>query len=225
LSALPVEGILAVRLHWRRISLLTLFALAMGLLEAAVVVYLRLLYYPEGFDFPVVLVPTVVAVVEIVREAATLAMLWAAAMLGGRRGFDRFSVFAYLFGAWDIVYYAALWLFLGWPESLLQWDLLFLIPVPWLAPVLFPILISCCLIALFFVNELLEAGRKRLRLSLPEWLTASAGGLLVVVAFCWNWRVVIESRVPDGFPVALFAFGFLMGALPFARAVLRSVRG
>ena len=34
-----------------RIALL-LYAVAMGYLEAAVVVYLRALYYPEGFSFP-----------------------------------------------------------------------------------------------------------------------------------------------------------------------------
>jgi len=216
---------LAARLDWQRICRLTLFALAMGVLEAAIVVYLRELYYPDGFAFPIVLVPTRIAILEIIREAATLVMLYAAAMLGGRRGFDRFSVFAFLFGAWDLVYYAALWLFLGWPRSLLQWDVLFLIPVPWLAPVLFPMLISCCLIALFLFNEFLAAREKQLRLSLPEWLVASAGGLLVVVSFCWNWRAVVEGRVPNDFPEAFFASGLLMGLVPFARALLRALRG
>jgi len=216
---------LAARLDWQRICRLTLFALAMGVLEAAIVVYLRELYYPDGFAFPIVLVPTRIAILEIIREAATLVMLYAAAMLGGRRGFDRFSVFAFLFGAWDLVYYAALWLFLGWPRSLLQWDVLFLIPVPWLAPVLFPMLISCCLIALFLFNEFLAAGEKQLRLSLPEWLVASAGGLLVIVSFCWNWRAVVEGRVPNDFPEAFFASGLLMGLVPFARALLRALRG
>ena len=31
---------------------LLLYAVAMGYLEAAVVVYLRAIYYPEGFSFP-----------------------------------------------------------------------------------------------------------------------------------------------------------------------------
>jgi len=212
-------------MDWKRIFRLTLFALAMGVLEAAIVVYLRELYYPDGFDFPIILVPSRIAIVEIVREAATLVMLYSAAMLAGRRGFDRFSVFAFLFGVWDIVYYAALWLFLGWPRSLLEWDVLFLIPVPWLGPVLFPMLISGCLIALFIVHECLAAGGRQLRLSLPEWLVASAGGLLVVVSFCWNWRAVVESRVPNDFPEALFASGLLMGLLPFGRAILRALRG
>jgi hypothetical protein len=220
-------GAMATRaeLNWRRIAWLTLFAVAMGLLEAVVVVYLRELYYPEGFRFPVILAPVRIAVAELLREAATLLMLLAVAMVAGRGGFDRFSVFAYLFGMWDIVYYAALLLLLGWPDSLLEWDVLFLIPVPWLSPVLYPILISCFLVALFFLHEILTAGGRALRLSLPEWLVASAGGLVVILSFCWNWRLVLEGGIPDDFPEALFAAGLLMGVIPFARALLRALRG
>jgi hypothetical protein len=196
----------------------------MGVLEAIVVVYLRELYYPDGFRFPVILVPTRIAVIELIREAATLIMLCAAAMLGGRNSFDRFALFAYLFGTWDIVYYAALKAFLDWPASLFEWDLLFLIPVPWLAPVLCPVIVSCFLIALFGINEFLTAGDGKLRLSLSEWLVASAGGLLVIISFCWNWRVVVEERIPVDFPAGLFTAGLMIGAAPFARAILRAIR-
>jgi hypothetical protein len=211
-------------LNRRRIYWLTLFAVAMGLLEAVVVVYLRELYYPDGFGFPIILAPVRIAVAELLREAATLLMLLAVAMLAGRDRFDRFAVFAYLFGIWDIVYYAALLLLLGWPGSLLEWDILFLIPMPWLSPVFYPILISCFLIALFILNELLAAGNRDWRLSLPEWLVASAGGMVVILSFCWNWRVVLEGGIPDDFPEALFAAGLLMGVIPFARALLRALR-
>jgi hypothetical protein len=202
---------------------LSSFALAMGVLEAVVVVYLRELYYPDGFGFPIVIVPTRIAITEMVRELATLVMLYAVAVLAGRDGFDRFSVFAYLFGIWDIVYYAALRAFLGWPETLLEWDVLFLIPVPWLSPVLFPMLIACLLITLFIVNEVLETRNRKLRLSFWEWLAASAGGVLVIVSFCWNWRAVVENRVPTDFPETLYAAGMLMGVLPFARALRRAL--
>jgi hypothetical protein len=208
----------------RRFFWLTLFSTAMGILEAVVVVYLRELYYPDGFRFPVILIQSRIAVIELIREAATLVMLLAAAMLGGRHAFDRFCLFAYLFGVWDLVYYAALKAFLDWPASLMEWDLLFLIPVPWLSPVIYPMLISCFLIALFFLNEWLAAGEKELRLSLQEWLVASAGGLLVIVSFCWNWRLVLESAIPRDFPESLFAAGLVMGAAPFGRAILRTLR-
>ena len=35
-----------------KVLALTLFSIAMGLLEAVVVMYLRELYYPAGFAFP-----------------------------------------------------------------------------------------------------------------------------------------------------------------------------
>jgi hypothetical protein len=208
----------------RRISWLTLFAAAMGLLEAIVVVYLRGLYYPGGFQFPVVLVSTRIAVTETIREAATLAMLLAVAMLAGRSGFDRFAVFAYLFGAWDIVYYVGLRLFLDWPASLLEWDVLFLIPVPWLAPVIYPVIVSSGLIVLFVLHEILQGRGKELGLSLPEWLTAFTGAAAVVLSFCWNWRAVVEGRVPAHFPVWLFAGGLFVCSLPFVRAAVKALR-
>ncbi len=44
------------------------------------------------------------------------------------------AAFAIAFGVWDIVFYVCLQLLLGWPASLLTWDILFLIPVPWGRP-------------------------------------------------------------------------------------------
>lgn len=208
----------------RRISWLTVFAVAMGVLEAIVVVYLRELYYPDGFEFPVVLASTRIAVAEIVREAATLAMLLAVAVLAGRSAFDRFALFAFLFGVWDIIYYIGLLLFLGWPASLLEWDLLFLIPVPWLAPVIYPVIVSVGLITLFAVYEILRRRGLEMRLSPAAWLTAFTGASAVVLSFCWNWSVVVESRLPAHFPVWLFAAGLLACSLPFVRAALKALR-
>src|SRR5882672_5956538 len=74
-------------------------------------------------------------------------MLLAVAMLASEDRWERFLVFSLAFGIWDICYYAWLWVFIGWPPSLLTWDVLFLIPVPWLAPVLAPLIVSACLVA------------------------------------------------------------------------------
>ncbi len=205
-------------------SWLTIFAAAMGALEAIVVVYLRELYYPGGFEFPVVLASTRIAVTEIVREAATLAMLLAVAVLTGRGAFDRFAVFAYLFGTWDITYYICLLLFLGWPASLLKWDVLFLIPVPWLAPVIYPVIVSAGLITLFTIHEILRGRGRVMKLSLAAWLTAAAGAAAVVLSFCWNWKVVVESRVPSHFPLWLFAAGLLACSAPFVLAAVKAFR-
>jgi hypothetical protein len=208
----------------RRVPWLTLYAVAMGFLEAVVVVYLRELYYPAGFRFPIKIIPDHVAVAELVRELTTILMIWAVAVLAGRRRTDQFFVFAYLFGVWDIVYYVALWLFLDWPASPMTWDVLFLIPVPWLGPVIYPVVISLFLIAGFVVHDRLEKLGRPLCLTLLEWCVASAGALLVVVAFCWNWRAVAASVTPESFPVALFTVGLLTGLAPFLNAGLRTRR-
>jgi hypothetical protein len=151
-------------------------------------------------------------------------MLLAVAVLAGRGRFDSFAVFAFLFGVWDIIYYIGLLLFLGWPASPLEWDLLFLIPVPWLAPVIYPVIVSAALITMFIAHEILQMKGRAMKLSLAAWLTASAGAAAVVLSFCWNWRVVVESRVPSHFPVWLFAAGLLACSLPVALAAVRALR-
>src|SRR3989304_8047739 len=102
------------------------FAVGMGWLEAAVVVYLRLLYSPEGFEYPLRTMPGDVLRLEALREAATIVMLIAVGWLAGRGKLERFGYFMMAFGIWDIVYYIGLRAAVGWPESLMTMDLLFL---------------------------------------------------------------------------------------------------
>jgi hypothetical protein len=120
-----------------------IYAVAMAAVEAAVVVYLRALH---PVDAPVAallaVIPDRLITIEVGREAATLIMLLAVAVLAGRDRWERFLVFSLAFGIWDIFYYVWLWVFIGWPPSLLTWDVLFLIPVPWIAQVWFPVLVS-----------------------------------------------------------------------------------
>lgn len=193
----------------------------MGFLEAAVVVYLREQFYPAGFRFPLVPVPARIVLTEAGREAATIVMLWSVAALAGRGPTDRFFVFAFLFGVWDLVYYAALYLLVGWPPSLLTWDVLFLIPVPWLAPVLCPVLVSALLVGGFLLHE--RAGRRggRIALTRGEWAVASAGALAVVVSLCWRWKDSMAEAGPGPFPWWLFGAGLAVALAPFVRALRR----
>jgi hypothetical protein len=197
-----------------RVPWLTLYAVSMGFLESVVVVYLRELYYPDGFRFPVVTLSDRIATIELVRELTTLLMVLSVAVLAGRYLFDRFFVFAFVFGVWDIIYYVGLWVLLGWPESLFTWDV----------PVFYPVLISLTLIAGFLVHEALHKRGRGLRLTAAEWAVATAGAIVVIVAFCWNWRAIPQGTVPTSFPVGVFALGWITGSVPFLRAVLRSLR-
>lgn len=45
------------------------------------------------------------------------------------------------------IYYVGLSLIIRWPPSLLAQDLLFLIPIPWIAQVWFPVLVSLLAVA------------------------------------------------------------------------------
>jgi hypothetical protein len=188
---------------------LWLLGVAMGWFEAAVVVYLRELYYPDGFRFPVRIVWDAVIRVEIVREAASLLMLAGAARLAGRRFLERFAAFMILFGAWDLLYYAFLKLLLDWPASLAAWDILFLIPLPWVGPVWAPCLVSCVLVGvgsyLYFTAERARAYR------VGDWAVVIACGVLVIACFLAEWRAVVEGRVPRDFPAGLFFAGLSLG--------------
>ena len=115
---------------------LAIFAVAMALLEAAVVIYLRRLYYPGDIlrIFPPRMLVRLDLVLELARETATLVMLLAVAVIA-ERGFVRvFAAFVYAFGLWDIFYYIWLRVFIGWPVRWGEWDILFLIPWAWLGP-------------------------------------------------------------------------------------------
>lgn len=135
--------------HWRTLlPWMTAYAIAMAFLESAVVIYLRELYYPAEFRFPVAPIKPHIAVTELLRELATMVMLLAPAALVTARRLERFAWFCFCFGVWDIFYYVFLKAVLDWPASVFDWDILFLVPVVWVGPVLAPCLVSLGLIAL-----------------------------------------------------------------------------
>jgi hypothetical protein len=122
----------------RRYVLLGLFSVAMAALEAIVVIYLRQLYYPQGFSFPLAPASLPIVFTEWLREATTIVMLFIMGESRRQRIPQGFFCFLYAFAMWDIFYYVWLKILINWPPSLLTWDLLFLIPVPWVSPVLAP---------------------------------------------------------------------------------------
>ena len=157
-----------IYLLWRRrglaltaaqLALATLFGAAFGFVEAAVVVYLRaalgLLPGYKGTLADVarmsasvyqqaesVELPQSLLTVELFREAATIVMLITVALLAAPRIRERWAIFLWAFAVWDMAYYAGLWATVRWPAALKDLDVLFLIPVPWLSQVWFPILVS-----------------------------------------------------------------------------------
>lgn len=126
-----------------KITYLSLFSISLGYLEAVVVIYLRMQYYPNGFYFLLNnVIPNNVLLIEIFRELSTIAILLSVAILSTKKFIERFGSFLFIFALWDIFYYIFLKIILGWPVSLLDKDILLLIPVLWIAPVLAPIIVS-----------------------------------------------------------------------------------
>ncbi len=127
---------------------ITVFSIAMAYMESAIVVYLRALYYPEGFAFPLKIIGKDIIITEFFREIATVIMIIGAGIMAGRKNIEKFAFFIYSFAVWDIFYYVFLKVLLNWPASFLTDDILFLIPSPWVGPVIAPIINSLTMILL-----------------------------------------------------------------------------
>jgi len=185
---------------FRRWLLVALFALAMAWAEAAAVMYLRL---PADRVQPHQAnpLPTLPALgpIELVREVATLLMLAAVASLAGRDRQSRFGFFLIAFGLWDLGYYLFLRWMGGWPASVLDWDILFLLPLPWWGPVLAPMLISLLMItlgALLTHPHFVDSSSKVPR---SVWVAAACGALFAIGVFIWD----AAQAVPHGTPAVL----------------------
>jgi len=152
----------------RTILAVLIFSVAFGFVEAAVVVYLRhllgigftpphidrseILFLTPGIAFlepqtaVKIIQDTTLLNIERLREAATLVILASVAAIVGRKLTDKIAFFFLAFGIWDIFYYVFLKLTIGWPKSVGDLDIFFLLPTPWVGPVLVPIIISSFLI-------------------------------------------------------------------------------
>ena len=198
-----------------RVAWVWVYGIAMAYLESAVVVYLRAIYYPRGFTFPLEMIPLHMALIEIGREAMTMVMLVAIAALAGRNFWQRLAFFMMSFGIWDIFYYVWLKVFLNWPVSLLSWDILYLIPVPWTGPVLAPVLVSLVMIfSAFFILALDEKG-VRLQARLSEWALVGLSAALIFVSFIFDFRNIIHQGLPNPFRWDLFLLGLVIGVAVF----------
>jgi hypothetical protein len=173
---------------------LVIFSVAMGFLEAIVVVYLRHQFYPEGFNFPFKMLPTNLILIEWIREIATIVMLVSVGILAGKDRMQKFFYFLFAFAVWDIVYYLALKLFLDWPESLLTWDILFLIPIPWIGPVLAPVICSLTMIVFATTTISYQEKGALLQLKAIDWILILSGVALILYSFMQDFFNLIAQN-------------------------------
>ena len=185
---------------------LAVFALAFGYIEGAVAHYLRMHLYPDGFDDTISLVvDSHTLAVEVGRELCTLLLMAAVAALTRGPFIRRLASFAYAFGIWDLSYYAALWIFEGWPASFFDWDLLFLVPVPWFSPVLAPMAISAIgIVGAVSVHVILD---RRGELLVPWHGLALVNAALVA----WEISFMAHEGPGTGFPTRYRWWLFVIG--------------
>jgi hypothetical protein len=214
-----------------RLAYVAVFAVAMAWVEAAVVLYLRVLvnrlqpYQPDPLPHFGGL-----GQAELIREGATLLMLLAVGWLAGERVRTRLACSAFAFGVWDIFYYVFLIPLTGWPHSLLDWDILFLVPVPWWGPVIAPVSIAALLAAGGAAVALLDSEERAVRPGRAGAILGAAGTALVLLAFMANalgaagrGADAIREALPVGFPWPIFLAGFLLMAIPVLDIVRRFV--
>jgi hypothetical protein len=155
-------------------------------------------------------------------------MLIAVGIVAGLSRLQRFAFFVLAFAIWDLCYYLFLYLLLGWPDSLLTWDILFLIPVPWVGPVWAPCLL-CLLMtwgALHIIVKTTENGQYKI--TTLHWTMMIGGAITCIFSFMWDylcmrsqqkgsWNIFsqadlfieIQSYVPGTFNYLLFFTGFI----------------
>jgi hypothetical protein len=178
---------------WLGVLNATVYAVAMAYLESTIVVYLRRLYYPQGFDFPLVIIDLPTLLLEVGREAATIVMLATVGIAAGRTKVGKGAYFLYLFGVWDLFYYVWLKVFLDWPASWLTWDVLFLIPVPWVGPVLAPVSVALTMIGMGLIMLTLERRGPVLPAGQAVWSVQMVASLIVIVSFTMD----VAPRLPN----------------------------
>lgn len=228
----------------KKILWFLVFGIAMAFLETAIVIYLRKLYYADGFNFPLKIIDADIAVTELIRELATMVMLLGIGIVAGRKNIERFAYFILSFAIWDIFYYVFLKIMLGWPESFLTWDILFLLPTIWVGPVLAPIINSVTMILLAFSIIRYVEKKGSTHVSMTEWLLLVAGSLLVIFSYTQEFSSFLLSRysfselirtgnikeiitlsseyIPEYFNWWIFAIAELMHIAAIALIILRN---
>lgn len=121
---------------------ITVFAIAFAFVEAAIAISLKQLYYPDGWKPPFHALPGNANLLEQAREVMTLVMIASVAAFGRPTWREGIARGLWIFGVWDLGYYAFLLLLTGYPSSLLDLDLVFLVPIVWVFPVWVAVLVS-----------------------------------------------------------------------------------
>ncbi len=216
----------------RRLAALVAFALAMAWVESAVVFYLRtMIDRIEPYQANPLPIVGGLAGAELVREAATIVMLATVGWLAGWNFRARFGYFLIAFGVWDLGYYAFLKVLTGWPHSPLDWDILFLLPLPWWGPVLAPSLIAVLMIGVGTLITQTETCTRQCWPTGRSWLTALVGAMVALYVFMQDaigvaaqGETALRELLPVSFNWPLFLPALALMAAPLTDLVRQLAR-
>ncbi len=206
-----------------------LFAIAFAWVESAIVVYLREIFFDGSFDFPLVVkweagqrVINPLIRIEFFREIATMIMLATVGILSGKNRLQKFCYFMIAFGTWDIFYYVWLYVMIGWPTSLMTWDLLFYVPLPWVGPVITPVLIAIAMVVAGSLLIYLDESDCSIKWRWYDLVIEFSLAIVLIVAFCWDWKNIIQlpgdiqrTGIPNPFAWWLYLPAFITACVYF----------
>jgi hypothetical protein len=213
----------------KRLPLVILFSIAFAYIESAVVVYLRVIFHPGGFGFPLPVFELNplwrrLILTEVGREAATLVIIVTGGCLFGRNRRQWWAYALVIFAVWDIFYYVWLKVLIDWPASIMDWDILFLIPMAWASPVLYPVLVSIAMFGVAVAILWRDERNQPVRLGRPAGLASLAGCTIIMVSFCIGGSHINKPDYAEYFWWPLFAVGYTLATAAMAKAVLGSSR-
>jgi hypothetical protein len=150
-----------------------------------------------------------------------MVMLFAVGVLAGRTWRARIGYAAVAFGVWDIFYYIFLKMMCDWPHSLLDWDILFLLPLPWWGPVLAPVLISLLMILWGTSASQVEGKQTPVLSNWRAWILNFAGVELALHVFMADSLAAahlgldaIRTVLPDKFNWPMFCVALALMSAP-----------
>ncbi|NQU86930.1 MAG: hypothetical protein HQ541_14335, partial [Mariniphaga sp.] len=203
-----------------RIIIVGIFAIAMAYLESVIVVYLRDIYEIKDLLNDLITEIDKYTIIEIGREIMTLFMLAIIGYLAGRNLQEKLGYSIFAFGIWDIFYYVWLYVFIGWPQSLLEWDILFLVPLPWWGPVLSPVIIAI-LMAVGGTVAIIKSFKKvKIRLNIFDWSLFISSIFLALIIFMKDAIWVLPNGIEAVASVRPTSFNWPVFLIPIAGMVL-----
>ena len=223
-----MKGEMSARVRW---CIVVAFAVAMAWMEAATVFYIRALVDRiEPYQAEPLPIHGVLGTVELWREAATLVLLATVGWLAGRTWRQRAGYAALAFGIWDVLYYVFLRPISGWPRTLLDWDILFLLPLPWWGPVLAPV--SIAVLMILWGTLVTQASGRLADDPSARWPWALGGiGILLSLSIFMtdalralpHGRDAVLQVLPAAFNWPLFSIALALMATPVVHLVYREI--